>query len=135
MIIKYPSIAHEIEMAQLRQCQRGSRRNLISKSCINCGLLFETFKVYQKETCRLCRYEKAVEHGDGEKFMEAMHKIESVEHLYSQALAKGVTILNKKIRTAKAYKCTIHNLNISKRLNEFMDFIETDNLTPQNHER
>lgn len=122
VIYKRQKIEDLLRSTMMQLQQRGTRRNLIGECCCKCKLGFETDKLYRRRVCQLCRYEDS---NDKVNFLSKYRGIDSEEHLYAHYLARGLYLLNRKLRIAKAQDCKIVNPAISERLECFRDYIES----------
>lgn len=88
----------------------GRKRNLAVKRCVECGMLFQVWKMYEKRICALCTYEKY--EPERKKLHEASKRkgVEFDERLYyANKINIHLELQEKKNRINKAYNVKIIN--------------------------
>lgn len=97
--------------------QTAMQRNLAVKRCTECGLLYQTWKMYKQTLCQLCRYEKFPQYKakiielnkkKGERFDE--------EKFYDHHIKIHKELAIRKKNLNQALKVTTINEPICKRL-------------------
>lgn len=86
---------------------------------------FQTYKKYPKQTCTLCRWERAKSEGcEFATYLKKDGPMETLEAFYAKAIAQGISLQRRKERTMKAKGVTLHRV-ISERIKPFLHLLDS----------
>ena len=124
IIFKTESIEVLLRASELREAQNGTQRNLTSRQCSLCFMSFQTYKSYPKQTCGLCRWERAKAEGcEISTYLKAAPG-RTEEEFYADSIAQGIRLQRRKERTMKAKGVTFHRV-LSERIKPFAHLLDS----------
>lgn len=129
-IYKLETVQEAVGKAVLHEQQSGTQRNLTGRQCSICFMSFETYKAYPKQTCGLCRWERAK--ADGCTFEQYLsrnaHKDRAEkpteEEFYTKGISRGIFLQRRKERTMKAAGVTFTRI-LSERIKPFLHLLDS----------